>query len=268
MRFGVLLVLATGLLFAGASPTDGGGWFTQGLAQHKQGSYDEAIESFQQALKLKFNAPAAMMRIGRAYAKKGDVENALAWMGRSAEAGFAMPGPILADPDSADARKDARFAAILERMKKNATPCENDPGYRAFDFWIGEWQVETPNNPTKSASSIQKILGGCVILENWYGGGMNAGPGTTGKSMNYYTPATGKWKQVWVYDTGAIAEYEGEVRDGAMHYKREFEQGQAHAVARMTFTPIEGGKVRQLIEQSLDEGKTWTTQFDGIYARQ
>ena len=35
----------------------------------------------------------------------------------------------------------------------------------------------------------------------------------------------------------------------------------------MTFTPLEGQKVRQLVEQSVDEGKTWTTQFDGTYIR-
>ena len=35
--------------------------------------------------------------------------------------------------------------------------------------------------------------------------------------------------------------------------------------SRMTLTPLEGGRVRQLIEQSSDEGATWTVWFDGTY---
>ncbi len=35
----------------------------------------------------------------------------------------------------------------------------------------------------------------------------------------------------------------------------------------MTFTPLEDGRVRQLIEQSTDGGQTYTVWFDGYYAR-
>jgi hypothetical protein len=36
---------------------------------------------------------------------------------------------------------------------------------------------------------------------------------------------------------------------------------------RITWTPLDGGKVRQRWDSTLDGGKTWTVQFDGIYAK-
>ena len=52
-----------------------------------------------------------------------------------------------------------------------------------------------------------------------------------------------------------------------MHYTTWSVRNGARVLGRMTFTSLEGQKVRQLAEQSLDEGKTWTTQFDGTYIR-
>jgi hypothetical protein len=36
---------------------------------------------------------------------------------------------------------------------------------------------------------------------------------------------------------------------------------------RMTFFRVSADSVRQLWESSTDEGKTWTTAFDGMYVR-
>ena len=35
---------------------------------------------------------------------------------------------------------------------------------------------------------------------------------------------------------------------------------------KLTFTPMDGGRVHQYWEQSLDAGKTWVVSFDGIYS--
>ena len=264
MRF-LLMALFSVLFVVGQTPTDGQGWFNQGLAQHRAGKFQDAAEAFQKALDLGFNPPGAMMRIGRAWAKQGNVDKALEWMEKSAAAGFSSPSVILADVDAASVRADARFAPVLERMQHNSAPCEYTAGFRAFDFWIGEWEVITAGG--KSESVIEKIAGGCAILESWYGGGKSAGPGTAGKSLNLYNPATGRWRQFWTDDRGQATDYEGEIRDGAMHYTTSSVRNGARVLGRMTFTPLEGQKVRQLVEQSLDEGKTWTTQFDGTYIR-
>jgi hypothetical protein len=47
------------------------------------------------------------------------------------------------------------------------------------------------------------------------------------------------------------------------------DQGTAKApkLARMTFSQLPGGQVRQFGEQSVDGGKTWATSFDLVYTR-
>lgn len=152
------------LCAAQTAPKNGAAWFNEGLAQHRSGHFDDATHSFKQALELQFNVPGANMRIGRAYAKKNDLDNTLTWLEKSAKAGFSIPSLILADADLIEVRDDPRFAPILKAINANARPCEANPEYREFDFWIGEWDVASSG--TKSESSIQKILEGCVILEN------------------------------------------------------------------------------------------------------
>ncbi len=264
---GILLLLAAAPM---AQNPPGQNHFRQGLAQHQAGDYDAAIASFQSALKLNFNSPGAMMRIGRAYVKKADLDRAIEWVGKSADAGFSAANFMATDPDWSEARKDPRFAAILARIDRNARPCEHNPAYRTFDFWIGDWEVTTvaasPNGP-KAESSIEKALEGCAIVERWFAGGRNAGPGTRGISINTYNPATSKWNQHWVTDTGVITEYEGEFRDGSMRYEVKYTTAQSSGLGRMTFTPQPNGNVRQYLEQSTDSGKTWTITFDGTYSR-
>ena len=41
----------------------------------------------------------------------------------------------------------------------------------------------------------------------------------------------------------------------------------ATTLERITWTPLDGGRVRQLWEQSQDQGKTWKSVFDGTYSK-
>ena len=162
--------------------------------------------------------------------------------------------------DLAGLRDDPRFAAIVEAAKKKAHPCENDPKYRAFDFWVGDWDVYVGDQKV-GTNRIEKLLGGCLLLENW-----TDAHGTQGKSFNYLDPAAGKWRQNWVSEIGGVVRYEGEVKDGAMHY--EGESILADGTTRMTkvlLQPVDGGKVHHVIEQSTDHGATWHTAFDALY---
>ena len=114
MRF-LPMALFSVLFVVGQTPTDGQGWFNQGLAQHREGKYQDAAGAFQKALDLGFNPPGAMMRIGRTWAKRGDVDKALEWMEKSAAAGFAAPGAILADSEVAASYQDCRGTRLKPR---------------------------------------------------------------------------------------------------------------------------------------------------------
>jgi hypothetical protein len=145
------------------------------------------------------------------------------------------------------------------------TACDQ-PEYRQFDFWLGEWEVTpvgaAPNAP-RPQSRIEKILNGCVILENWMPPG-----GAGGKSFNIYNRQTQKWEQFWVDSSGSAIRFTGEVRDGNMYYTTESTAPSGgKTLGRMTFFNLGPDRVRQLWEQSRDGGKTWSVAFDGMYNR-
>ena len=58
---------------------------------------------------------------------------------------------------------------------------------------------------------IEKILGGCALLENWTGAG-----GMSGKSLNFYDPLREHWHQTWVDDRGGSLGLDGKFADGRM----------------------------------------------------
>ncbi len=71
--------------------------------------------------------------------------------------------------------------------------CAADP-YRQFDFWLGKWDVFSgATDQLAGTSIIESDLDGCLIEENWTGGG-----GLRGRSLNTYDASTGKWHQFWV----------------------------------------------------------------------
>ncbi len=164
---------------------------------------------------------------------------------------------VLAQQSAASAATQTSTAAA------SAQPCRAAQQYRQLDFWVGEWEVQGPKGKTVGSSSVQLILGDCVVFENWTGAS-----GYTGKSFNLYDARTRKWKQAWVDDRGGMLEFVGEFKDGAMRYTGEsIAQDGKPVIDRLTFFPLAKGRVRQLREQSPDKGKTWNTVFDGTYIR-
>ncbi|MGE0130643.1 MAG: hypothetical protein AB7U82_21395 [Blastocatellales bacterium] len=140
--------------------------------------------------------------------------------------------------------------------------CGSRPEYRQFDFWIGEWDVQAGGQQA-GTSSVQLILGDCVIFENWTGA-----RGMTGKSFNIYNAAKSKWQQTWVDSTGNVLELYGEFKDGAMRLAGEKPgPNGGKIINKLSFFPLEGGRVRQLWESSNDGGKNWSVAFDGLYIK-
>ena len=121
---------------------------------------------------------------------------------------------------------------------------------RQLDFWLGEWEVrpfQNENAPVAGTSKIEKSGGGFAILESWKSAGF------TGNSWNYFDTKKGLWKQIWVDQSGRTLDYSGT-------FRRVFK-------SRMTITKQKDGSVRQEIERSTDEGKTWTKTIDYRYVK-
>jgi hypothetical protein len=136
------------------------------------------------------------------------------------------------------------------------------PEYRQFDFWVGDWQVTIGGQPV-GTNLVTLEEDGCLIHEHWKGA-----RGGTGQSFNFYDRQDGRWHQVWVSSRGAVLNLSGTYQDGRLEYTgtQASAPGGPPVQQRLTFTKNPDGTVRQLWETSPD-GKTWTTTFDGRYAR-
>lgn len=145
-------------------------------------------------------------------------------------------------------------------------PCA-DEAHKAFDFWVGEWNV-TPNvdgAKQVATSKVEKLYNGCAVRENWM-----PNSGTDGGSLNSITP-DGLWRQRWIGSGGETVDFVGgSPSENVMvltGYWRNGAGPNTNPLIRMTYTLQEDGSVRQHGEQSLDQGRTWTNSFDFIYRR-
>jgi hypothetical protein len=137
-----------------------------------------------------------------------------------------------------------------------------------FDFWIGEWNVTSPDGKPAGTSRIEAVAGGRGLLENWEGAPQpNGQPGGSGKSLNAFNAAKKQWQQYWV-GAGGVLELSGGLVDGRMVLAGERALADGRTLTnRISWTPNTDGSVRQLWEQTFDGGKTWTTAFDGRYVK-
>ena len=143
-------------------------------------------------------------------------------------------------------------------------PTCDTPADRSFDFWLGSWTV-TDNADGKAAGEnvILRVSNGCALLENW-----TAADGGSGRSINYFDPSDGRWHQTWVGAGRSILVLSGSFADGAMDLRGSRRGADdAARIHRIRWFPGADGSVRQWWQVSADDGRTWTTAFDGKYVR-
>ncbi len=248
-------------------PTNGQAWYRLGSSLHLLKRYQPAIDAYTKALEVNPANWRALYNSAGAHALLGHPEPAFDFLNRlvdPATVGFAQTGAIEADSDFASLRNDARYQKILQQVERNANPCRDAVESRRFDFWIGEWDVGTAQGQPAGRSSIQLILGSCVIFENW----TSQGSGYAGKSLNVFNVPRKKWQQYWVDSAGGVTLFEGGWEGSHLRMTGESAPRSGPVTLnRMTFTPLGPDKVRQHGEGSADGGKTWTTSYDFIYNR-
>lgn len=147
-----------------------------------------------------------------------------------------------------------------------AEPGCRDPLYAQLDFWVGEWTVWAGDEQA-GHNRIEKILGGCALLEHW-----TSASGGEGKSL-FYVDDAGAWQQVWVTERatepgGVKAKTQvDDAPESSVRFQGVISRDGGSYLDRTTLTPNEDGSVRQLIEISTDDGMTWTATFDAVYRR-
>jgi hypothetical protein len=139
----------------------------------------------------------------------------------------------------------------------SAAPCD-EPANRAFDFWLGQWEVRTPDGKLAGINRIDREYGGCVLHERYTTGGSYSG-----ESLNIYDATRKRWHQTWVDTSGALLLLEGGPSDGKMVLEGETANADATPTKhRITWSVNADGSVRQLWESTDVKGQ-WTVAFDG-----
>lgn len=240
------------------SPDNGQAWFGLGDALYGEQRFAEAAQDYQHAASLNFQTMRSLFRQAKSLARAGSKDEAFAVLGKLNQQGFPNINGLTSDADFKSLQTDSRWQSVISAATANATPCEHSVQNRQFDFWIGEWHVETTSGQPAGTSKVERILNGCALLENWSGGG-------DGKSLNIYNANKKQWQQFWVDSGGEVHEYSGGLVNGEMKFEGPAaDRGGNRTLRRMTFTPLEGGKVRQRGEVSAD-GTTWTVEYVLIY---
>jgi hypothetical protein len=134
--------------------------------------------------------------------------------------------------------------------------------HRQFDFWLGEWNVHTPDGKLAGVNSIKREYDSCVLHERY-----STPRGYSGESLNMYDAGRKVWHQTWVDTSGALLLLEGGLRAGSMVLEgQSVDTSGLITKHRITWTPNPNGTVRQHWESTDAKGK-WITAFDGTYSR-
>jgi len=143
-----------------------------------------------------------------------------------------------------------------------AMPACETPEYRTFDFWLGEWDVRTPDGKLAGINRIVREYGGRVLHERYV-----TDRGYSGESLNTYDAGRKVWHQTWVDSSGTLLLLEGGLHNGSMVLEGQTVGTDAQVTGhRISWTPNADGSVRQVWESTDAKGE-WSIVFDGMYTR-
>ena len=244
-----------------SDPNNGRFWLRLGVAQLKLHEYQAAVPALEQAEQLGFHPDLTRFELAVAHAGLKQNDAAVDWLSKAVAAGFSDSESLDMAEELTALKGTPAFDAIYKEI---SSPCENDPAYHALDFWIGTWEVRDPKGEYQGHNEIVKMLRSCAIQENW-----SSASHHDGKSLFYLDVSEKKWKQVWITDDGNMKEKSAieHFPDGGIRFQGIVHGKDGSAVLdRTTLTPLPDGRVRQLVEQSTDQGKSWGS-WEGIYSR-
>lgn len=237
---------------------NGSAWFGLGEALYGEQKFTESADAYKHAAAENFETIRSEFREAKSLARAGETGKALDVLTELNRQGFPNLRALTSEDDFNPLHSDKRWQEVVAATDANANPCEHTPENRQFDFWIGEWDVQTTTGHPAGTSKVERILNGCALLENWSGTG-------DGKSLNIYNANRKQWQQFWVDSGGEVHEYAGGLVNGEMRFEGPaFDHEGKRTMRRMTFTRLDGGRVKQKGEVS-EDGTTWSPEYELIY---
>jgi hypothetical protein len=244
------------------SDASGLDWFNLAIKAREAGQLDIAAQALDQAASASFSPVRVVVERSRQNVAAGQRDEAVALLQGIFDQGFAAVSVLVNDPVIHSMQGYSPYDALIEKMNVQAYPCEHQPGFSDFDFWLGSWDVHLANGTPAGTNTITREERGCVLVERWH-----SANGGTGMSVNYLDLSANEWVQVWNAAGGTQINIRGGLTDEGMAMS-----GTIHYVAngttapfRALWTPLEDGRVRQYFEQSNDGGETWVPWFEGFY---
>ncbi|HET9794269.1 MAG TPA: DUF1579 family protein [Thermoanaerobaculia bacterium] len=161
------------------------------------------------------------------------------------------------------------FVAAGAAAAPPASPCSG-PQWTQLDFWVGDWDATWPASAGSPAGSgtnrIEKILDGCVVSENFAGGGPRP---LVGKSWSTFDARTKKWRQTWVDNQAGYFDFVGDLSrpDEKIFAMDAVGKDGKPVTLRMVFHHIAPDAFDWRWERSADGGKTWKVQWPIHYTR-
>jgi hypothetical protein len=127
------------------------------------------------------------------------------------------------------------------------------------------WPGNNTGQTDRGMNSVQRILDGCIVQENFSGADAMH---LRGQSVSIFDVRAGKWKQTWVDNEGGYLDFVGEFKDGQMILVREATSPDgSRALRRMVFKNITHDEFDWSWEGSRDGGKTWAVLWPIHYKR-
>jgi hypothetical protein len=153
----------------------------------------------------------------------------------------------------------SRTSAQTQRTP--AAHCSS-PEYRQFDFFAGDWDTYDITDSTKivARNHVSRMLDGCAIREVY-----QQSDGMSGESFSVYDASRKVWHQSWVTNRGTLLLMDGGLQGADMAFTgttREKDGSTSHF--RVKWIP-QRGSVREIAENSSDDGKTWKPMFDIVF---
>lgn len=250
-------------------PTHALSTFRAGVTLTELGRAAEAEPLLRAGERLGVPVPQAAYRLSEALAQQHKDSAAIAELRRAAAVGFFLPAAALnGNRHFAALVTQAPWASVLDGFDAIVHPCQHDPRFREFDFWVGDWDVRPNGAGASTPLSRNRITleeDGCVVQEHWTGQA-----GSTGQSFNIFDRSVGTWRQTWVDNSGGQHDYAGALTKGNMVLEglTPAPNGQLGRIpTRLTLFHVSRDTVRQFSQTSADSGRTWTTAYDLIYVR-
>jgi hypothetical protein len=150
---------------------------------------------------------------------------------------------------------------------QTSAPSCDAPEYHALDFWIGHWTVRDPNGRTVATSIVEPVASGCGVLELYSGEPGPRGFAYVGAGLHVFDGKRQAWRQLFADNRPQLTDLTGRQTSAGVVYEWRTPGPEGRDTSKRYTLSRNGEGVRQLGEQSVDEGKTWTTDFDLRYVK-